>query len=263
MFHPDGADSAYIATDLGVWYTDNLNGSSTNWVPANNSSMPNVSVRMLQYRASDRTLMAITHGRGVFTATISSSDTIRDLGTGVLASGSYTPNSGQIILNSSNTILSGSNITFTAPEAINLKPGFTVQSGATFSATISSGARLPAAYPEPVPYEYAYIPPRVDWSARSKVETQQSTSLDKASFKIYPNPVVDQMVFEWNQEVAQNHSIFITDLNGKMVKAIRQSEFFPKGFQRISFNLASLPSGNYFISLVGESGKQTLPFIKQ
>jgi photosystem II stability/assembly factor-like uncharacterized protein len=263
MFHPDGADSAYIATDLGVWYTDNLNGSSTNWVPANNSSMPNVSVRMLQYRASDRTLMAITHGRGVFTATISSSDTIRDLGTGVLASGSYTPNSGQIILNSSNTILSGSNITFTAPEAINLKPGFTVQSGATFSATISSGARLPAAYPEPVPYEYAYIPPRVDWSARSKVETQQSTSLDKASFKIYPNPVVDQMVFEWNQEVAQNHSILITDLNGKMVKAIRQSEFFPKGFQRISFNLASLPSGNYFISLVGESGKQTLPFIKQ
>ena len=68
LFHPDGDTKAYIATETGVWETDLLNGASTVWVP--NASFPNVSTHMIKYRASDRTIAAGTHGRGVWTAQI-------------------------------------------------------------------------------------------------------------------------------------------------------------------------------------------------
>ncbi|MFZ9694526.1 MAG: hypothetical protein ACO3AY_01480 [Chitinophagaceae bacterium] len=70
VFHPDSDTKAFIATEAGVWETDLLNGSSTNWVA--NPSFPNVKVSMLKYRASDRTIAAGSHGRGVWTASVPS-----------------------------------------------------------------------------------------------------------------------------------------------------------------------------------------------
>ena len=70
LFHPDGDTKAYIATETGVWETDLLNGASTVWVP--NTTFPNVRTDMIKYRASDRTIAAGTHGRGIWSATIPS-----------------------------------------------------------------------------------------------------------------------------------------------------------------------------------------------
>ncbi len=67
MIHPDSSDMAFVATDLGVWSTNDLNGGSTNWAPTNNG-FANVRVDMLQFRETDNTLVAATHGRGLFTA---------------------------------------------------------------------------------------------------------------------------------------------------------------------------------------------------
>lgn len=64
-FSPVNNDQALVATELGVWTTDNLNGTSTNWGPSN-SGLANVSTYMLQHRASDKTMIAVTHGRGLF-----------------------------------------------------------------------------------------------------------------------------------------------------------------------------------------------------
>jgi hypothetical protein len=55
MFDPRNSDWAIIATELGVWSTDNINGTSTDWDPTN-SGLANVRVDMLQYRAGDRTI---------------------------------------------------------------------------------------------------------------------------------------------------------------------------------------------------------------
>ncbi|HMO32624.1 MAG TPA: T9SS type A sorting domain-containing protein [Lacibacter sp.] len=68
MFHPEINTRAIVATDMGVFETENINGSATIWVQ--NSTFPNVRTNMFQYRVSDRTLLAATHGRGMFTATI-------------------------------------------------------------------------------------------------------------------------------------------------------------------------------------------------
>ncbi|MFN8242993.1 MAG: hypothetical protein U0X40_02965 [Ferruginibacter sp.] len=71
LFHPDDQTKAFIATETGVWETDLLNGGSTVWTP--NTTFPNVRTDMIKYRASDRTIAAGTHGRGIWSATIPSS----------------------------------------------------------------------------------------------------------------------------------------------------------------------------------------------
>ncbi len=66
LFDPTNSDRAVLATEVGVWSTDNLNGASTVWDPSV-SGLANVRVDMLQYRTSDNLVAAATHGRGVFT----------------------------------------------------------------------------------------------------------------------------------------------------------------------------------------------------
>lgn len=68
LFNPDDNNKIYIATEAGVWETDQANGASTIWSP--NMTIPNVRVDMIKYRPSDRTIAAATHGRGLFTAIV-------------------------------------------------------------------------------------------------------------------------------------------------------------------------------------------------
>jgi hypothetical protein len=70
-YHPLNPDQAYVATELGVWSTDNINVANPVW-KSTNGGLANVRTDMLQIRKSDRMIMASTHGRGVFTALIPS-----------------------------------------------------------------------------------------------------------------------------------------------------------------------------------------------
>jgi PKD repeat protein len=65
IFNPRNSKQALVATELGVWSTDSLQGTSTVW-GASNSGLANVRVDMLQTRASDYMVIAATHGRGLF-----------------------------------------------------------------------------------------------------------------------------------------------------------------------------------------------------
>ena len=259
-FHPDGGDSAYIATELGVWYTDNLNGSSTHWEPANNVSMPNVSVRMLQYRPADRTLMAITHGRGVFTATIPEPPSVLVFNGGTIASGTY--NADTILANS--TIQSGANVVLNATQSIVLSPGFTVENGALFTASISeTSTRAPQNYMQPVPYEYAQISPvYIRHSPSDQIQGRSYGKNLSGEVNLYPNPTQEYITIEWNQSIAGSVSISIFESSGRRVKQIRQSEFRDQGPQRLEIGLGDLPLGNYYLTLNLENGMVTKPFIK-
>jgi len=66
VFNPDNADQAFIATEAGVWVTDNLDGDNTVWMPQTNG-LPNVRCDMLQVRQSDKFIAVGTHGRGLWT----------------------------------------------------------------------------------------------------------------------------------------------------------------------------------------------------
>ena len=69
LFNPNNSSQALIATELGVWSTDNLNGGSTIW-GASNSGLANVRTDMLQIRTSDNLVIAATHGRGLFSSDV-------------------------------------------------------------------------------------------------------------------------------------------------------------------------------------------------
>jgi Secretion system C-terminal sorting domain len=62
-----GNGGVLLGTELGVWTTSQINGTSTVWIP-NNAGLANVRTDMLKYRASDNTVAAATHGRGLFTS---------------------------------------------------------------------------------------------------------------------------------------------------------------------------------------------------
>lgn len=61
------SDRAYIATELGVWLTHDINGSQTKWIPSN-AGLANVRVDMIHRRASDGLFLAASHGRGLFSS---------------------------------------------------------------------------------------------------------------------------------------------------------------------------------------------------
>ncbi len=68
IYHPQNSQQAMIATELGVWTTSSLQGPNVYWQPQT-SGMANVRVDMLAFRASDNTVLAASHGRGLFTTT--------------------------------------------------------------------------------------------------------------------------------------------------------------------------------------------------
>ncbi len=68
MYFPGDNTRAFAATETGVWETTLINGSSTVWTA--NSTFPNVRTDMLKFRSSDRTIVAATYGRGLWTATV-------------------------------------------------------------------------------------------------------------------------------------------------------------------------------------------------
>lgn len=69
LFSPLNNQQALLATEVGAWSTDLLNGGATVW-GASNSGLANTRVDMLQIRSSDNLVAAATHGRGLFTSDV-------------------------------------------------------------------------------------------------------------------------------------------------------------------------------------------------
>lgn len=68
VFEPGSNTNLILATEAGIYTTDNINGASTVWTP--DPAFPIVRTTMLKVRATDNTIVASTHGRGLFTAVI-------------------------------------------------------------------------------------------------------------------------------------------------------------------------------------------------
>ena len=71
--NPLVANEVIIGTELGIWTTKNFNDASPNWVSAYNG-MRDVKVVDLDLRTADNSILATTHGRGVFTGKFSKID---------------------------------------------------------------------------------------------------------------------------------------------------------------------------------------------
>jgi hypothetical protein len=75
IFHPQNPRHVMLATETGVWTTDNITASPVTWTPVT-TGMANVRVDQLNIRTSDNTVVAASHGRGLFTTTWDIEDAI-------------------------------------------------------------------------------------------------------------------------------------------------------------------------------------------
>jgi PKD repeat protein len=67
LFNPNNRNEVLLATEVGVWASTNFGDSSPNWT-SSVSGLANVRTDMLLLRESDNEVLAITHGRGLFTS---------------------------------------------------------------------------------------------------------------------------------------------------------------------------------------------------
>jgi len=65
IVHHQDNHSVMLATELGIWISDDITAENVVWYQANNG-MANVRVDMLDMRNSDNVVLAGTHGRGFF-----------------------------------------------------------------------------------------------------------------------------------------------------------------------------------------------------
>ncbi len=68
LFHPDNSDQVMLATELGTWTTTKIQNEMVVWSPRVDG-LANVRVDQIKLRKSDNTILAATHGRGMFTTT--------------------------------------------------------------------------------------------------------------------------------------------------------------------------------------------------
>lgn len=69
LFNPNDRNEVLLATEVGVWSTDDLSSTSPEWEPTNDG-LANVRCDMLKYRAADQQIVIATHGRGFFTTNV-------------------------------------------------------------------------------------------------------------------------------------------------------------------------------------------------
>jgi hypothetical protein len=144
-FSPSSNDAAFVATELGVWATNDLNGSSTSWAPTT-PEFAKVRTDMIKFRASDKQLLAVTHGRGLFTGSLTSCAANYSGGNALAGAQTATADFETDGAIESAQMISGSgvHVDYDSKVSIDLKPNFDVASPATFHAFIDGcgGAML-------------------------------------------------------------------------------------------------------------------------
>ena len=70
LFNPKDRRQVMLATELGVWFTNNVYAPNPGWAPAN-TGLANVRCDMLHYRNADGQVALGTHGREILPPTFS------------------------------------------------------------------------------------------------------------------------------------------------------------------------------------------------
>jgi hypothetical protein len=84
---------------------------------------------------------------------------------------------------------------------------------------------------------------------------EKSTGLGDKQWKVYPNPTKGDLQVEFSFDSEKQLTVEILNSIGQVMLS-QQLGRNQSGLQR--FDLSRYPQGNYFVRLIGESGKSTL-----
>ena len=68
LVHPQNGKQVMLATELGIWTTRDITATPVQWTQ-NIAGLANVRIDMIKLRKADNTVLAATHGRGMYTTT--------------------------------------------------------------------------------------------------------------------------------------------------------------------------------------------------
>lgn len=246
MFHPFDSTQALIATELGVWTTDFLNGSRTEWFPTNTFGLANVRVDMLQYRSSDHLVSAASHGRGMFTTDyfnlLTTSCPPNLVLTGTTPSGLYLAKD---FIESDATIATGSNVVYHAGNFIRLKPNFRAEPGSFFVAAIQDCNMNLMEAP----------------SLSSRPDKEEPTLDAAPSMKCFPNPATYRMTIQINMPVENWYNLQVRALDGRLVSTLTPGNRRARGEQWHELNTSDFQPGIYLLLLQSANGATIEKFV--
>lgn len=245
MFHPFDSTQALLATELGIWTTDMLNGSKTEWFPTNTFGLANVRVDMLQYRSSDHLVAAASHGRGMYTTDyfnlLTTSCPPNLVLTGTTASGLYLAKE---FIESDATVAAGSSVIYHAGNFIRLKPAFHAEAGSFFVAAIQDCEMNLMEAP----------------SLSSRPE--EESKLDGTPLmKCFPNPATFKMNIQVSLPAEGWYNLQVRALDGRLVNTLTPGNRTAVGEQWHELNTSDFKPGIYFLLLQSANGASTEKFV--
>jgi len=262
IFNPKDADQAFIATELGVWSTDDLDGINTEWKPTN-TGLANVRTDMLQYRSSDDLIAVATHGRGFYTAiNYGSSDPICFVTlnlTGTIATSTYQTSN---TITASGTISSGSNVTMDAGNSVTLNTNFHAASGSTFLATIGGCTAAPIIGDTELPTSKAGI---ADNYFEHLINQGKKADVRVADMKLglFPNPSTHSVTVDYQIEQPSEISVLLFAANGGLVQILQKQTSQLAGKYQVNYNASNLAEGSYYVVLSAGATKITQKLVVQ
>jgi hypothetical protein len=247
VFDPTSNTKAWIATETGVWSTTLINGASTVWTAS--PGFPTIRTDMIKYRSADQTLVAATHGRGLWTQSLA------------------------IVLPINNFVLRG---TWKTTSTVELSWDYSNNSGASFEIESSAnGTYFTKASASQINTNYLDQPATTDIYYRVKgknifgnvsysnvihlqkgVETRDITAV-----KIFPNPVRNNMKVAFASSGSGIAHYQITSVSGQVCWK-KDEDISATGEYIREWNMQSLKPGTYLFTIIYNNKKITHKFSK-
>lgn len=254
LFDPANTARALLATEMGVYTTEQLNGGSTVWTPASNG-LVNTRIDMLRYRPGDKLVGAATHGRGLFTSNVLNPSAPFPV---MLSSftGSRTAVGVQLRWQTASELKSSYFSVERALDAVNYQPLGRLAAAGTSTSAHAYGY-LDAAVQAGRTHYYRLRQVDLDGTSTfSPVVAVAVPGTDVAPpllSSVYPNPFSTELALELGQDPAASVTIALIDAAGRQVFTTTQR---PATRQLAVRPPARLAPGSYLLT-VGSNGQQS------
>lgn len=254
IYNPNNRAKVMLATEVGVIETDDVTAGPAVWSTA--TSFPTVRVDKLRYRAVDDVVLAATHGRGLWTGTVSTLP---------------------VELTAFNHVTDGNDVTLlwkTASETSNA--GFEIEhaAGATASRSANDLTFGKVAFVEgngttTEAQDYSYTVSNLEPGAhtfRLKQINQDGSSVYSPIVEVdiavpgaalltqaYPNPFDHEAKVTLTVAKAQDVDVYLYDMQGRRVATLYSGAVEADRPQEIVVKADGLASGQYIYRAIGDS----------
>lgn len=248
-FHPTLNNRVLLATEAGVYYTLNVNGSSTQWLPS--AGFPLVRTDMFKIRASDNTIAAATYGRGLWTGNILNILPLKDIALKLLSvknNNAYLEWKG---------IDASTKIKYTLQASNDGVHFYEIEKSDNSKTNAVHGFNLPKMY-----YRVIGTEPNSAAIVSNTIVANATGRVDAIEVSITPNPVALEGKFLISSKEKGTAYWQIINSQGKLLQN-GKIEIQQNTFAQQNFSTNKMPAGGYFLKINFKEAIISKSFIKQ